>query len=150
MTRVGRKAAGTGLVEQMSGSERAKLRLRVLLESLAGRLTTPQACAQLNLSEAMFYRLRSEVLQAALAELEPQPLGRPPRQVTDEQRQLAELSLRIAELEVQLELATVREELAHVLPNVVRSPAEVKKTTRPTSSLQKLRQRRAQRRNKPR
>lgn len=150
MTRVGRKAAGSGLVQHMNGSERAKLRLRVILDSLAGRLATPEACDQLGLSEAMFYRLRSEVLQAALAELEPQPLGRPPHRITEEQRRLAELSQRIAELEVQLQLAAVREELAHVLPGVAHPTAAEKKTSRPTSSLNNQRKRRARRRSQPR
>ena len=149
MTRVGRKPLGPGLVQHMNGSERAKQRLQVILETIAGRLTVSEACAQLSLSEAMFHRLRSEVLQAALTELEPQPLGRPPREITEDQQKLAELSQRVAELEAQLELAVVREELAHVLPNVVHRDPAVKKTTRQTSLLRQ-RSRRAARKDKPR
>jgi len=70
------------LVERLDGSERAKTRLRVILETLSGQRTIPDACEELGIQETMFHRVRSEVLQTALDRLEPRPLGRPPRQVS--------------------------------------------------------------------
>ena len=37
MTRRGRKPTGTNLVEHLEGSERAKTRLKAILETLSGR-----------------------------------------------------------------------------------------------------------------
>jgi hypothetical protein len=127
---VGRKPMGSALVQRLEGSERAKLRLQVILDTLAGRLKIEEACQRLGIGEAMFHRVRTEVLEAALERLEPRPLGRPPRQPTADDAELAQQAERIGELEAELHLAEVRQELAQVLPHVVddHSPT-VKKTT---------------------
>ena len=78
MTRRGRKPTGTNLVEHLEGSERAKTRLKAILETLSGERTIPEVCEELGIHESMFHRVRSEVLQTALDRLEPRPLGRPP------------------------------------------------------------------------
>ena len=80
MARRGRKPTGANLVERLEGSERAKTRLKAILETLSGQRTIPDACEELGIQESMFHRVRSEVLQTALDRLEPRPLGRPPRQ----------------------------------------------------------------------
>ncbi len=61
---------GPQLVERLEGSERAKLRLQVMLETLAGTRSIPEACEILGISDSMFHRLRAEVLQTA-----PRPSG---------------------------------------------------------------------------
>ena len=45
MTRMGRKPLATGHVDRLQGSEPAKQRLAVLLETLHGVLPVPEACA---------------------------------------------------------------------------------------------------------
>ncbi|MCO6444777.1 MAG: helix-turn-helix domain-containing protein [Anaerolineae bacterium] len=129
MTRLGRKPLGPALVQHLDGSPRAKERLEVILETLAGQLTIAQACARLGINEAMFHRLRSEVLAAGLAQLEPKPLGRPPRIPTAEQQQCEALQRRVAELETELKIATTREEIALVLAPRSEPASPLKKTT---------------------
>jgi hypothetical protein len=55
MGRKGRKPEGTGHVERLSGSEVAKQRLTTILETLAGKITVPEACARLGIREARFH-----------------------------------------------------------------------------------------------
>jgi len=78
MARRGRKPTGTNLLEHLEGSERAKTRLKGILETLSAERTIPDVCDEMGIGESMFHRVRSEVLQAALDRLEPRPLGRPP------------------------------------------------------------------------
>ena len=49
MTRRGRKPLGAQLVDRLEGSEHAKIRLKVILETLAGRQTIPEACDELGI-----------------------------------------------------------------------------------------------------
>lgn len=131
MTRAGRKPLGPELVEHLEGSQRAKQRLELILETIGGQLPISEACQRLALSPAMFYRLRTEVLKAGLARLEPQRMGRPSHSLTAEEAQRAELEHRIDELESELKLATVREEIAHMMPHLAGKDPRLKKTTRP-------------------
>lgn len=128
MTRQGRKPLGPALVQHLPGSERAKQRLEVILETLAGKLTIREACDCLGIHEAMFHKLRAGVLQVGLTHLEPRPLGRPPRTVSPEPEEVAALQERLEDLESELHLGKVREEIAHVLPHVVAPGATGKKT----------------------
>jgi len=126
MTRVGRKPLGPQLVERLEGSQRAKRRLQVILETLAGTRSIIEACEKLGICESMFHRLRAEVLQTALDRLEPRPLGRPRRAISAETQQVDVLEQEVEELRTELQASQVREELAQILPAVVRPP--LKKT----------------------
>jgi transposase len=126
MTRTGRKPLGSQLVERLEGSQRAKRRLQVILETLANTRSIPEACEILGIGESMFHRLRAEVLQTALDRLEPRPMGRPRRAITAETQQVDALEQEVEELRTELQASQVREELAQILPAVVRSP--LKKT----------------------
>ena len=128
----GRKPLGPALVEHLDGSTSAKERLELILQTLAGQVTVVEACRLLGISEAMFYKLRNRVLQVCLEDLEPKPLGRPARYVTEHEQRSAELAEEVATLERELAAQTVRLELAQTLPQVVRytTPAAVKKTSR--------------------
>ena len=95
MTHAGRKPLGPALVEHLDGSQRAKQRLEVILATIAGQLTIDQASEQLGIKPAMFYRLRTEVLEAGLARLEPRPIGRPPQSATAEERKSEGLQLEV-------------------------------------------------------
>ncbi len=129
MTRHGRKPLGPALVQHLPGSARAKERLEVILQTIAGTLTIGEACDRLGIHEAMFHRLRAGVLQAGIAHLEPRPLGRPPAGAFPHQEELSAMQQRLHDLESELHLAEVREEIAQVLPHVVGHDAARKKTT---------------------
>lgn len=117
----GRKPLGPALVEHLEGSESAKERLELILATNAGQITVVEAARRLGISEAMFYKLRNRVLQVALADLEPKPIGRPPQVESQAERRQAELEQHVTELEREVAAQAVRLELAQVLPQVVRS-----------------------------
>ena len=120
----GRPPSGPKLVEGLEGSELAKQRLKVILQTVAGDLSIPQACTQLNVSEARFHELRAELLQAAVQQLEPKPLGRPAQQVSSEAAQVAALQKQVTELKIDLRAAQIREELALLMPHVLKPRTE--------------------------
>ncbi len=122
----GRHPSGPEYVDKLSGDETAKERLRVVLETIAGRRRVVDACAQLNVSEQRFDELRAEALQAALTALEPKPLGRKPQTPAPEAIELEKLRARNAELEAKLQVAAVRAEVAAILPHT--AAAAEKKT----------------------
>jgi hypothetical protein len=145
MARRGRKPTGVNLVEGLEGSERAKTRLKAILETLSGQRTIPDACEELGIQETMFHRVRSEVLQTALDRLEPRPLGRPPRQPTSQDGRVSELEEENRQLQVGLKAAEIRRELAENLPRLAKPATGLgKKTTKPTT------ERRRSRSQKPR
>jgi transposase len=127
----GRKTLGPALVHHLQGSLRAKERLELILQTLAGELTIVQACQRLGIGEAMFYRLRTRVLEAGLAQLEPRPTGRPPTTSSLEQQRIAQLEQQLEELQTDVQLAQVREEIALVLPHVIQSQDDTAKKTTP-------------------
>jgi hypothetical protein len=133
MSRRGRKPTGANLVEHLEGSERAKTRLKVILETLSGQRTIPDACNELGIQESMFHRVRNEVLQTALGRLEPRPLGRPPQHTPPHDSHLAELEEENLRLRAELKAAEVRRELAQNLPRLARPAMQPgKKTMGPT------------------
>ena len=128
----GRKPLGPALVDHLDGSAIAKERLELILETLAGQVTVVGACQILDISEAMFYKLRNRVLQVCLEDLEPKPRGRPPQLVTEDQERAAELATEVAALERELAAQTVRLKLAEQLPQLAKPSEAVKKTKRRT------------------
>lgn len=48
--RTGRKPAGPQIGQRLEGSPTAKQRLEVILETIAGQLTVPQACQRLGIT----------------------------------------------------------------------------------------------------
>jgi hypothetical protein len=152
VARRGRKPTGTNLVEHLDGSERAKTRLKAILETLSGQRSIPEVCEELGINESLFHRVRGEVLQTALNRLEPRPLGRPPQQPSPQGEQLAQLEEENLRLQVELKAAEVRRELAEKLPRLAKAketdPASetVKKTT--ARERKRLRQRLQQNKNR--
>jgi hypothetical protein len=130
MTRRGRKPTGTQLVERLEGSEHAKSRLKMILETLSGRWTIPEACELLGIQESMFHKMRAQVLQAALGRLEPRPLGRPPQLPSPESQRIAELEDELVHQWTEMKAAQIRQELVERLPRVgVPADGPGKKTT---------------------
>jgi hypothetical protein len=113
----GRHPSGPEFVDKLSGDAAAKERLRVVLETLAGTCRVSDACERLHISEQRFDQVRAEALQAALAALEPKPLGRPPQTASPAETEAEQLRVRVAELEAQLRVASVRTEVAAILPH---------------------------------
>jgi hypothetical protein len=149
MTRAGRKPMGPALVEHLEGSERAKQRLEVILETITGGMTIDQACECLGIKPAMLHRLRTEVLEAGLARLEPRPLGRPRQVPSAEQLRCEELQGQVAELKSELKIAAVREEVANLLPHLAETDdSPGKKTADPEK--RKRRRKYVQRRSRQR
>ncbi len=140
----GRKSLGPALVEHLDGSVSAKERLELILQTLAGQVTVVAACAQLGISEAQFYKLRTRVLQSCLEDLEPKPRGRPPHHITPAQQECDALSTELQKVQRKLAAQTVRLELAQTLPQVLKSADQesIKKTTRSRSRQPRQRVRR--------
>ena len=114
-SRRGRPPLRAEHVERLSGSQRAKLRLRVILETLEGRVTIPEACRQLGIGETRFHQLRHRCLQQAVEWLEPRPAGRrpaPPEAAAPQQLDQLQAELQAARHE--LALAEARHELQAV------------------------------------
>ena len=127
MSRRGRKPKGAELVTSLEGSEAARERLKRIVDSLAGRATVAEVCAELGIGESRFHQLRGEALQAALDRLEPRAAGRPPSAVAPTDGRVAELERRLRELTWQLQACQIRLELAKALPGLVRREPTVKK-----------------------
>src|SRR5262245_50959428 len=106
MTR-GRKPEVARWVQRLDGSDEAKARLAVFLEVVAGTRPAAAAAAALGLSERRFHALRNHWLRAALASLEPRPMGRPPRR-PEGAGQLAALEAQVRSLRLDLRAAQIR------------------------------------------
>ena len=117
----GRIPAGPEYVEHLEGSPKAKQRLRIILETMAGKWRVSEACARLGICEQRFRQLREELLQAALYRAEDRPVGRPCRPA--EPPETVELRGQLEALERALQVAQVREEIALALPRVQEPPA---------------------------
>jgi transposase len=124
----GRYPSGPEFAMKLHGSEQARQRLEVLLETVAGSCRVSEACERLGISEQRFDQIRIEALQAAVQALEPQPTGRPPRILSAAEIEVERLQARIAELEAERTAALIRAELAVTLPQA--REAEAKKAPR--------------------
>ena len=106
------------MVENLDGSARAKRRLEVVLETVAGKKDVEEACAELGIGKTAFYELRKKVLQAALEDMEPKPAGRPAKGRSMEQEHIEQLQDEVEDLRAKLKIADVREELLLSMPEV--------------------------------
>ena len=119
MTR-GRPPLGAEIVDRLEGSPQAKQRLRVILRTLAGEITIPQACTELGIAESRFHEMRTEILQHTLGDLEPKPPGRPSRTLSPQEAHTAQLQQQVQDLKVDLRAAEIRQELTAALPRLSR------------------------------
>jgi hypothetical protein len=117
----GRHAIGPEIAERVEGSTLARTRMQVILETIVGTKPVKDACAELDICEQMFERLRQKAIQAGVEALELKSAGRPPKATSAADEQVAELQERIAELEAELQAATLRAELATALPRLAGS-----------------------------
>jgi hypothetical protein len=109
-----RPPLGPELVDRLAGSDVARQRTRLMLETISGATSVETAAEHLGISTQRFHELRDELLQSTIAAAEPKPLGRPAKEpsVDDQVRAaLAEKDFIINDLTVRLEVAKLREEL---------------------------------------
>ncbi|HWY24786.1 MAG TPA: hypothetical protein VNX47_07695 [Nevskia sp.] len=106
---------------KLVGSQQARRRLQVILETLSGSTRVQHACAELGIGVARFHQLRLDALQGAVEQLELRPAGRPAAPPADPR--IAVLEARIEELKLELQAAQTREEIALVLPRLHPEPA---------------------------
>ena len=149
--RTGRKPGGPQIAERLEGSPVAKQRLEVILETIAGRLTVPEACQQLGIGESRFHELRNQTLQTTLDALEPRPPGRPAKPTSPEQAEAEELQAELRRLHAELNTAQTQLSLARIHPALIAGQPATddlasKKNSRP--SRQHCQQRRAKRRHR--
>ena len=133
-----RPPEGVGHVEKLDGPEDLKRRLRVLMETLAGRKSVEGACEELGVSESRLHEMRKEALVGALGALMPKPSGRPAKVEPATTRE-RELQARIEELEVDLQAALVRTELALAMPDLFRRGSKKNPASRKTPASTKRR-----------
>jgi hypothetical protein len=132
VARTGRKPAGPQIVQRLEGSQSAKARLAVILETITGQLTVAQACAKLGIGESRFHTLRNETLQATLESLEPRPLGRPSRSVNTGSVEVRRLTKQLEQTRMDLEVAELQLSLARIHPGLIagHAPADKKNAQR--------------------
>lgn len=125
----GRPLKGPELVEGLEGSWEAKLRLRVVLETITGERTIAEACQALGLEESMVHLLRQRALAAGLNELEAKPRGRPPKEERVEPEALEALRRENEELKAKLREAELRSEISAAMPTLAERVKEAGKKT---------------------
>ena len=125
----GRRPVGPEYADQLAGSETAKLRAKVILETMAGTCRLKEACQRLGISEQRFHQLREEMMAAAVKALEPSHAGRPAHTPTPTEEQVVALEQQLQDKEVELCAAKAREEIALVMPEVKHEPVEPEKKT---------------------
>ena len=116
----GRHAMGPEAAQKFEGSTLARTRMRVVLETIAGRKRVIDACEELGICEQRFEAIRADAIQAGVAALELKSAGRPRRSLSPADEQVEKLQRQIAELESQLQAAMIRAELAVTLPRLGR------------------------------
>jgi len=114
----GRPVKGPEMVDDLEGSDEAKRRMRVILETLAGQRTIMDACLELGIGKSAFHELRKRVLQAALVDVEPRPAGRPRVEPPPGAAEVERLKAENERLRTNLEVAHVREEILLAMPEV--------------------------------
>lgn len=123
----GRRPVGPEYVDHLDGSETAKLRAKVILETMMGTCRVLEACQRLGISEQRFHQLREEMMEGALQALEPGHAGRPARTPTPAEVQVQTLEQQLLDKEFELRTAKAREEIALIMPKVKHEPVEPEK-----------------------
>ncbi len=141
-----RPAKGARLVRSLEGEAKAKERLEVILQTVAGELTIREACEELGVSEARFHQLRQEALKGALASLEPKARGRPKRaEPTPEAELIATLEAEVDDLKTELLGSQLREELSTLLPRREKGGPKQSEEERRAAAAERKRKRRERR-----
>jgi hypothetical protein len=111
----GRPVLGPALVDRLAGSERAKLIVRTMLETIAGERTIDSAAQVLDCNGAYIHALRERLLEATIAAAEPRKPGPKPQATPAPDDGIVFARHETRDAEVALELERCRSELALVL-----------------------------------
>ena len=114
----------TELVESRDGSPEAKKRAELILKAMAGELTFDDVAHLIGVHVSLVYRLRDDMLKAAIGAMEPGRPGRPPKPAETTGREV-ELEEEIGRLKKEVDRARTAEEIAVTLPHVVKRRAEI-------------------------
>lgn len=120
----GRPTSGPDLVDGLEGSQEAKRKMKVFLQTLEGSKTIGEASELLEINESMVHRLRCRAIEAAIRDLEAKPIGRPRRtggraeQVAELEGQIAKLKSEQAVLERKLQSVELKERLFSAIPGL--------------------------------
>jgi transposase-like protein len=122
----GRRTSGVELVNALGGSSEAKRRLKLILKTLSGDTRVVDACKDLGVCEALFYRFRHDCLKQSLQSLEPKCMGRPRKDASVAAEELQRLEAQNEALRRRVEALEVREEIALSAPGLLSRTAEKK------------------------
>ena len=128
----GRPVTGPALIDRLDGSDRAKLIVRTLLETITGARTIDSAAEVLDCNGAYVHALRERLLTATIAAAEPRAHGPAPKPTPDAATvdALAAANARACDAEVALEMERCRVELALVLGPRLGAKGRTKKNGR--------------------
>ena len=128
----GRPVVGPALIDRLDGSDRAKLIVRTLLETITGTRTIDSAAEVLGCNGAYVHALRERLLTATIAAAEPRAHGPAPKPTPDAATvdALAAANARACDAEVALEMERCRVELALVLGPRLGAKGRTKKNGR--------------------
>lgn len=116
----GRPNKGSDLVNDLSGSDESKLRLKLILDSIAGKISIKEVCEQLNICESRFHKLRSDVLQNILTDLQPKPKGRPPAEFDKRDEEIKELKNELRKIRLDCKALEIKAEIAVLAPQLLK------------------------------
>ena len=123
----GRPPRGPEMADYTGGSEHAKERLKLILQTVSGEISAPEAAMKLGISETAFHKLRSKWFEESVALLEPGKRGRPARILDSRDEEIASLQQEMKDLLLRYQAACVREEIALIMPHVLRPRTETAK-----------------------
>lgn len=122
----GRRTSGVELVSALEGSSEAKRRLKLILKTLSGETRVVDACKDLGVCEALFYRFRHDCLKQSLQSLEAKPTGRPRKDAQVAAEEFERLKSENADLRRRVAAMEVREEIAFSAAGLLSRTAEKK------------------------
>ena len=108
------------LLSRLEGSEEAKQRMRVLLETYATGRSIDEACESLGVQRTRLFGLKDQAFQGMLSALEPKPAGRPSSAPSEERAKILELEARVRQLTLEKEAAEIRADIARWMPHLLR------------------------------
>jgi hypothetical protein len=117
----GRPPKGPDLVDRLDGSDEAKHRLKIVLETIQGKRSVREAIEILGISETRFHAIREKALAGAVASLEPGVRGRPPSGGDLSPKQAAEMEAMRQENEA-LKEALAREKARADVAEIMAGP----------------------------
>ena len=120
-----RPPTGPTLVDRLPGSDEAKHRTRIILETITGARSIEQAAQALDCNRSYVHVLRDQILTAAIQGAEARTPGPKPQPPSPEEAQaaVAAADRRALDAKVALELEQCRTELALVLgPRIGNAP----------------------------